>query len=385
MKKIIKTQHHSWRIGNLPEGCKHCIRGAKTVLLVTGLCSSGCWYCPLSERKKGKDIVVANEWWIKKDSEILREAELCDSSGAGITGGDPLCRIDRTVRYIKLLKKKFGKKFHIHLYTSGELATHENLGRLYNAGLDEIRFHPDFLNPKFKKSHGLENALKFRWSVGCEIPVIPGEFEKTKKFVDYANRIGVDFLNLNELEMSETNADGMEKHDFEPISDVSFAVNGSREMAMKLLEYCAKNTKLRVHFCTVKLKDGVQLKNRMKRRAKNIAKDYDIITDEGLLVRRAIYLPEFVPSFHYKKKIESIKIEKRKIILKKLSKKVVELKRRFQIPSNLIEADARKLRILTGAWIVEEIAKDLKKSGLKSAVVEEYPTWDGLCVDLRML
>jgi len=385
MRRIERTPYHSWRIGKLPEGCRLCVKGRKTVLLATGLCASGCWYCPLSAMKRGRDVVVANEWWVKGDEDILKEVKLCSSRGAGITGGDPLCRIDRTVKYIRMLKKRFGRKFHIHLYTTGKDATPENLRRLYQAGLDEIRFHPHFLSPKFERSEGLEAALKFGWNVGCEIPAIPGKIRETKGFIDYISSVGVKFLNLNELEISETNAGGMEERGFRPAGESSFAVSGSREAAMKLLSYCAKNTNLSVHYCTVKLKDAVQLRNRIKLRAGNVAKEYDIITDEGLLVRGAIYLPELSPSFDYAGKIRRIGKSARKRILAALERKKAELYGRFGVPKSLMEIDERKLRILSGAWIAEELAKEIKSIGLAPAVVEEYPTWDGLCVDLRML
>jgi pyruvate formate-lyase activating enzyme-like uncharacterized protein len=61
------------------------------------------------------------------------------------------------------------------------------------------------------------------------------------------------------------------------------------------------------------------------------------------------------------------------------------MSKKFDIPKRLIEVDERRLRILTGAWILEEIAEEIKKMGLSPAIVEEYPTWDSLCVDLRML
>jgi pyruvate formate-lyase activating enzyme-like uncharacterized protein len=47
------------------------------------------------------------------------------------------------VRWIRLLKQEFGSDFHIHLYTPLNLVTAERLQQLHEAGLDEIRFHPN--------------------------------------------------------------------------------------------------------------------------------------------------------------------------------------------------------------------------------------------------
>ena len=50
-----------------------------------------------------------------------------------------------------------------------------------------------------------------------------------------------------------------------------------------------KNLDIGVHYCSVSFKDGVQLKNRIKRRAEHIAKPYDVITNDGTLIKGAIY------------------------------------------------------------------------------------------------
>jgi organic radical activating enzyme len=128
-----------------------CVEGRKLVLFITGLCTQRCFYCPVSEKKFGHDVVFANEWQIQDPAnpmEMFQEAELTQAKGAGITGGDPLVKLDRCVQYIKLLKDKYGKQFHIHLYTPPKLVTKEALQKLYDAGLDEIRFHPNLKDDK---------------------------------------------------------------------------------------------------------------------------------------------------------------------------------------------------------------------------------------------
>jgi len=109
------------------------------VLFVTGLCSFHCFYCPVSDEKMYKDVVFADEKRVTKDEDVLEEARAIRATGAGITGGDPLDAVERTCRYIRLLKAEFGAGFHTHLYTMSTDAA--KIRQLAEAGLDEIRFH----------------------------------------------------------------------------------------------------------------------------------------------------------------------------------------------------------------------------------------------------
>src|SRR5512139_3746581 len=92
----------------LPEGCRLCYKGAKMVLFVTGICGKKCFYCPVSEARREKDVVFANERRVEKDEDIIEEALSMDALGTGITGGEPLLRLDRVVHYIRILKNRFG-------------------------------------------------------------------------------------------------------------------------------------------------------------------------------------------------------------------------------------------------------------------------------------
>jgi len=348
--RLIKnTRYFSKKIGELPEGCKRCVKGEKVVIYITGICPRNCWYCPLSEKKKNKDVVFADEWKINKENiddknfyEIVEEAKLINATGAGITGGDPLSRLDRTILVIKLLKNKFGKNFHIHLYTSFNLVNEKSIERLYKAGLDEIRFHPDF---DYKDNwKNIAYALKYNWDVGIEIPVIPDKEETIKEIIDYFDS-KVKFINLNQFEISDTNADALLKRNYIPVSDESSAIKGSYKTAKKILTYALKKH-LNVHFCTSKLKDAIQMKNRLIRRAKNIATKFDKITDEGLLLRGGIYGD----------------LNKIKEYLKKIDKEFYK--------------DKKNNKIVVETEFIEKNYKKLKRRGFKPAIVEEYPTWD---------
>ena len=255
---IKETKYHSWKTGDMAEGCRQCVQGKKLVLFITGLCAKRCFYCPVGEQKFAKDVIFANEWRIAnpdQPDELIEEAKLTEATGAGITGGDPLVKVDRCCEYIKLLKKTFGEQFHIHLYTPLKLVTEEILKKLHDAGLDEIRFHPDLEEDTLW--HKLSLAKKFDWDVGVEIPCIPGFEEITTKLIDFVHD-KVDFFNLNELELSDTEAKHNKMHErgYKPKDDQSYGVAGSKELGMKLLAY-ARTKGLRAYFCTSKLKDSL--------------------------------------------------------------------------------------------------------------------------------
>lgn len=381
MRKITKTKHYSWSLGKLPKGCELCVQGRKEVIFITGVCSTKCFYCPLSDDKWNHDFIWANEWKTNKLSTLVEEARLCSAKGAGITGGDPLIRINRTVKAIKLLKKTFGKKFHIHLYTPLNLVTKKNLDSLYNAGLDEIRFHPSFLSKALWPRIAL--ASKYKWDVGIEIPSIPCYEKWVKEMIDYF-KDHISFVNINELELSDTNANTLLKQGYKAKDNVSYGVKGSQKMAKNLLEYCKKNTKLRVHYCTSTLKDKVQMAKRLKLRAKNVAKKYDHILPDGTLMKGAVYHKSY-PSINLSKKtiIKYLKFKK------SATRELIRLRKgliiAYSIPSGLIEVDISRARLCTTAEIVEKLKKFLKEKGFIPAIVVEYPTFDAMIVEADIL
>ena len=375
MKKIENTPYYSKKIGELPTGCKMCVKGEKLVLYITGICPRQCWYCPLSETRKDLDVIYANEWKIKSVDEAIKEAKISSAKGAGITGGDPLAKIDRTVEYIKSLKKEFGKEFHIHLYTTLVLATEENFKKLHDAGLDEIRFHPDFkLTAHWDR---IDYALKYDWELGLEIPGIPENKKEIIDMVDYFDKKGVKFLNINELEVAERNMDDMEKHNYVTKTDISHGIEGSEKLSDELLTYCLDKD-INVHYCSSKLKDKIQMQNRFKLRAQNVKTQFDRITDEGLLIRGVIYLKELVPGLDFKEKLKTIDREE-------FIKKLKEQKQMLEEEGLDILLDEEKLRLITHPEHVEQFADTLKDLDLIPAIIEEDPTTEAFEVNRDFL
>ncbi len=291
MRKIKSSLAKSKYVGVLPKGCELCIKGLKSVLFVTGICKVNCYYCPLSHLKKNKDIVVINEKNVSCDEDVINEIKLCKSKGAGITGGDPLLRLERTIHYIKLLKEEFGSKFHLHLYTYGELNENvfrEQLKRLYEAGLDEIRFHLDMETKA--NWHLVKIAREYSWDVGVEVPCIPDKEKHLIEMINYLEEINADFINFNEFEASELTVDRIIERGYELNFDEFNTIKGSYELGKKMIRYVASFTQnLNAHFCESYVKEYYQLRNRMKLRAESVKRKYEVITEEGWLLKGVIH------------------------------------------------------------------------------------------------
>ncbi|MCX9026767.1 MAG: radical SAM protein [Candidatus Methanoperedens sp.] len=329
----------------LPEGCRLCYKGAKMVLFVTGVCGKNCFYCPVSNERRGKDKIFANERLVNRDEDLIEEAISMDALGTGITGGEPLLRLDRVVHYINLLKNKFGKSHHIHLYTA--LAPNkEVLESLRRAGLDEIRFHPprnilQNIGRTYYRVSIIE-AHKMGILTGIEIPAITFDFSGVISLLKEVDG----FLNVNELEFSETNLAELKKLGYLPVNDTSCAALGSKEVAESLdFE--------KLHFCSSRFKDAVQLRERFKRIAKKSARYFDEITDDGTLVYGVIQ----GDCVHL---LEELGVHKEM----------------FADKHGTVD---------TAWWIARNLAGEFKKIGCKVSVIERYPMKNGLVVEMTPL
>ena len=107
------------------------------------------------------------------------------------------------------------------------------------------------------------------------------------------------------------------------------------------------------------MKDGIQMKNRLLKRAKNVAKDYEVITEEGLLIRGVV-------SFRNLRDVKDL----------------LEVLEYNEEP---YEIDLDKKSIYLNPYVLEEIVEILKERRYRfkfsAYISERYPTVDGLEVE----
>jgi pyruvate formate-lyase activating enzyme-like uncharacterized protein len=186
----------------------------------------------------------------------------------------------------------------VHLYTQIPFPV-ERVADLEEAGLDELRFHPPEeiwadveAHPSYARLYraaATRRAAGGPMVVGAEIPCIPGTLEALTRLVSWLDKAGFAFLNLNELEFSETNYGGLLARGFAIRDDTTSRVTGSEETARGLLDWARDaGIRMALHFCSSPFKDKVQLRERLKRRAERVARAYDEPTEDGTLLRGVI-------------------------------------------------------------------------------------------------
>lgn len=345
------NKYSSYNINELPEGCKKCVLGEKLVLFISGKCSRTCWYCSLSNKRRNSEKIWANEREIHTKEELIEEAEESQATSCGITGGDPLCFLERTIEFASALKNHFGEKFHIHIYLPTKLVSLHNLTQLEEY-IDEARFHPEFLINPCKIEEDISKVKMAervfgRQNIGIEIPMIPDKRKEIKDFIEKVKEY-VSFINLNEFEASETNQENLGKYE---LNENGYTIKGSLEEGERLLnELAREHTKLKIHLCSAELKNWHQYKNRLLRH-KILPKGKR--QDEGTVIYLAIYA------------VDDADFNK--------------LKRDFNNNKDAY-VDENKKRII----LSEKIARELKGK-MKIYRVEEYPSYDRDEVDKEEL
>ena len=285
------------------EGCIQCQMGSKLVLFITGHCHWMCDYCPLSENRREIDWMFANERRVEIGDwdAVIEEARAMNATGAGITGGDPVMARERVLEACKILKNEFGDEFHLHMYTSIPFKA-EWAKDFAEAGLDEIRFH--FLDLESEKyTETMDACVESGMLTGVEIPCEPDKENELMELLETMRNMPVQFLNLNELEITVGNHNNMELRGFNLSDEITAGAAGSGELATRMRDRVMAASigaadpedgtvrepyPYHLKFCTATYKDSGQLRRRFIRRGEHTISPHEILTEDGTLIFGAI-------------------------------------------------------------------------------------------------
>jgi uncharacterized protein len=265
----MKTEFDSFCFNSLPEGCKLCVLGKKSVLFLGGKCSRKCWYCSLSHSRRKCEDIFLNERKIEYKEDLIKELKESNSKGVGITGGDPLFNFKKNIGLIKFLRDRMGNSFHMHIYLPLGLVNRSRI-KILNKYVDEIRFHPSILivnstNIALEETNKIKMASKIFGikKIGIEMPIIPDKKLKIYNFIKEISPF-IGFVNLNEFEISETNLDDITQRYC--LNTDTCTVFGSLVAGKEIISLAKKDKlDIKIHLCSAKTKDFHQYRNRLSR------------------------------------------------------------------------------------------------------------------------
>ncbi len=266
---------------SLSPGCACCGRGTWSCLFVTGRCNCRCFYCPTGQ---DENIVPGtNSLTFPEPGGYLDYLEVFGFEGVGLSGGEPLLEPETTLSYLRAVKGRFGNRVHAWLYTNGTLLDRGLLGRLADAGLDEIRFDLSAVGYDLGKAALARGAIR---TVTVEIPAVPEDLDRLRDLLPEMRRCGVDHLNLHQLRLTPHNVERLAGRGYRFLVDERVTVLDSELAALRLLAHVLDTgLDLPVNYCSFVYKHRYQRAAVRRRSAAPMAAPFEAITGSGYLRR----------------------------------------------------------------------------------------------------
>ena len=197
---------------------------------------------------------------------------------------------------------------------------------------------------------------------------------------------GIAFVNLNELEISDTNYERLVGKGVaqQKLQD-SYGVAGSEELALKLVDNY--EGPLALHYCSSAYKDAVQHRQRLIRRARKTARPYEELTADGTIIKGIIEVLKGKAEAKGPKQEAKFTRQEAKATGEDEVRKALEMARarlfqRYDLPAELWGIDIERHRLELPADFLEEIADELS---WPCFIVEELPIATRLEVERRPL
>ena len=284
--KLISNLTDNWLFSKtkpfykqLSKGCKLCGLGSWSCLFITGKCNAGCFYCPASQLK---DEPPSTQSFTFETPESYAEyINFFKFKAVSFSGGEPLLFFERTLQYLKQIRKKCSPDIYTWMYTNGILADETKFKKLVYAGLDEVRFDIGATGFKLDKIKAAKGIVP---NITIEIPAVPEEKEQLKKLLPEMIKAGVTNLNLHQLRLTKHNAPKLIRRGYTFIPAEQPIALESELAALEILNYARDHHfEIGINYCSFFFKNRFQPAGFRKQVANTLAEPDEIITRKGFI------------------------------------------------------------------------------------------------------
>ncbi|HPR33118.1 MAG TPA: radical SAM protein [Prolixibacteraceae bacterium] len=266
-------------LGSLSPGCRICGEGDWSCLFVTGKCNASCFYCPARQDDDG--IPQTQKLLFDTPEKYAAYIRHFGVRGVSFSGGEPFLYFERTLAYLKAVRKLCDPSVYCWMYTNGILVSDEKLKQLADAGLNEIRFDLGAVN---YQTRVLNQAARFIPNVTVEIPAVPGDSARLKEILPRLCDLGVSRLNLHLLRLTQHNAEKLLQHNYTYLHYEQPVVAESELTALEIMQFvCEQKLPIGVNYCSFAFKNRFQKAGFRRIMAKRLALPGEAITENGFL------------------------------------------------------------------------------------------------------
>jgi pyruvate formate-lyase activating enzyme-like uncharacterized protein len=192
----VEAEGEVMYLGDLSPGCRACKEGTWDCIFTTMRCNLDCAFC-YSPHAIPRDY--AGSVFGATPEQIAENYARTYISGVSLSGGEPFVDPQKLFDWVTWFTSRYPDKYY-WVYTNGLLSDEENLRRLGELGVDEIRFnlaatgydHPTVMENLAAAARCISHAT-------VEIPTIPEHAAKLLSCLADWCALGVEFLNLHEL------------------------------------------------------------------------------------------------------------------------------------------------------------------------------------------
>lgn len=207
----------------LSQGCQACKSGAWICIYIGVDCNLECAHCPQIGRHK---TALEHIWANGGDDTIHYPDDLKrvirrnpQIKGISFSGGEPFKYFDTMIEWLKYINTELKEKYYLWVYTNGTLVKEEQLKKLGELGVQEIRFDHASTNYSTKTIEIMKISKKYIKYLTVEVPALPKLQQKLLDILSVYQSIKLDFLQLHELQVNDDNFNRL------PGEDIDYTLN----------------------------------------------------------------------------------------------------------------------------------------------------------------